>query len=225
MKLADTKDDESLAKLSVVYDAWTEAETRDRASWPAEFRCPNPCSKCCERSAALPVTAIEAREAARGVAALDPGLRDRIRQRIAALSARISTGEPAEVATDLIGAVHAAVGRLDAKPQDVEPVNLMGPCPLLENGRCSIYESRPLVCRAYGFAADGEGVYFGCEVLEPVLRTSGTMNLPSLKAAMDLVPGTTVRDRAGRALPDAGMLAELLDRLLEPVGREGAGPA
>lgn len=192
------------AALEELYCDWSDAEARDALTWPAAFRCPTPCSTCCERSAALPVTPIEAVVVADAVAKLEPALRARARERIAELASRIGTG--------------TAEGG-DPVAIDPGPGNLLGPCPLLENGRCSVYSARPLVCRAYGFSADADAAYFGCEILEPVLRSCGEIRLPSLEAARFRMPVARVLDRSGRALPVAGMLAEFLDRLLPPIAR------
>jgi len=39
---------------------------------------------------------------------------------------------------------------------------MRNPCPKLHNGKCSIYEDRPLVCRLYGVVSGLPCVY-GCE--------------------------------------------------------------
>lgn len=85
-------------------------------------------------------------------------------------------------------------------------------CPFLEAGRCSVYESRPLVCRAYGFSAEPGNVYFGCEVLFPLLKNASDFRMPSFDEAKLTVPNEKVLDSTGRALPELGVLAEMLAR-------------
>ncbi len=94
------------------------------------------------------------------------------------------------------------------------PPGVSGACPLLEDGLCSIYASRPLICRAYGFCAEEGGVYTGCDILAARLRGSGEIALPSLDAARALLPDETLLDANGLALPSNSTLPELLERLL-----------
>ncbi len=52
---------------------------------------------------------------------------------------------------------------------------LQNPCPKLVNGRCSIYEDRPYVCRAYG-VAPGLECPFGCTA-EATMSAKQSMKL------------------------------------------------
>lgn len=191
----DAKVAESLERL---YAAWAEAEARDSATWPAALRCPAGCSRCCERSPDVPVTPAEAVRVAEAIGRLPAERRDAIRRRIA------------ETARWLTDSARAAGTRA--------PV----PCPLLEGHLCAIYADRPLVCRAYGFAAERtdrggavrEIAYLGCEILEPVVRGDPSIRLPNHAAACAALPRVLALDRDGKALPDVGPLAEMLDRLL-----------
>lgn len=186
--------------LERLYAAWAEAERRDRPRWPADLRCPAGCSICCERSPDVPVTPAEAAHVAEAVERLPAARRSVIRRRIS---------ETARWITD--------AGRADRS-------RAPGPCPLLEepgvaapasHGRlCAVYADRPLVCRAYGFAADGAGTLLGCEILEPVVRAGGPIPFPDHAAARAALPDATVLDREGRALPPSSPLPEALDRLL-----------
>lgn len=180
--------------LGDLYRLWNEAEDRDRTTWPAELRCPSDCARCCERSAGIAITSLEAERLARGVDALDGPLRERIRRSVSDTAARL----------------------LD--PAKTGPGHLSGPCPLLENGRCAVYEDRPLPCRAYGFSVEAPSTYFGCEILAPVVESAGPdLRLPSFTGAWNAQPHGED--------PAVGPLAEMLDRLLGRfVTREGAGP-
>lgn len=178
-----------------LYAAWAHAQARDLAGMPPEFSCPSDCALCCERSPAIAVTPAEAVLAAAAVKALPSALGLRVRAQLRTLSGLVETD----------GAV-----RLDGAGDGIH-----GACPLLDGGRCSIYAARPLICRAFGFAALADGSYFGCEVLAPVVRGFGDFTLPSMDAARSLLPDVDVLDASGKALPRLGMLAELVDRLLD----------
>lgn len=132
---------------------------------------------------------VEARRVAKAVTGLSVAARAEVRRRIAEAARRLS-------------------GAAGDAPK--------GACPLLDDARCLVYADRPLICRAYGFAADRDGAYFGCEVLEPAVRAAGDFRLPNLDAAREGLPGDEVLDSAGRALTEIGPLAEMLDRLLPP---------
>ena len=94
------------------------------------------------------------------------------------------------------------------------PRNLRGACPLLFEGRCSVYEARPLICRAYGFTADENGFFMGCEDLGEILKRCEVTLLPTWNAAFRLVPEKTVLDARGRELPPQGIIAEMLGRVI-----------
>lgn len=188
-------EEELLAEIQTFYAAWDAAVDRDRGTMPPGFACPSDCARCCERSPAIPVTAGEALAAARALDRLPEALRERLAGRVRALAALVTPVE-----TDSSGSAG--------------PPGLDGPCPLLEGGRCSIYAARPLFCRAYGFAADSAG-YFGCEVLQPGLAVLETVTLTSLDAGRRALPVGDVLDAGGKALPECGMLAELVARLLD----------
>lgn len=181
--------------LRALYAAWDAAIERDRRTMPPGFACPESCARCCERSPAIPVTAAEALLAARALDELSAPVRDRLARRIHELVARVVAPAP-------------------DPDVPVEIPGLEGPCPMLENGRCAIYAARPLFCRAYGFAADRDG-YFGCEVLHPALAAMETVTLTSLDAGRAALPREEVLDARGKALPECGMLAELVARLLD----------
>jgi uncharacterized protein len=60
--------------------------------------------------------------------------------------------------------LEAAVGRDVTIPEDAPLI-----CPALEAGRCSVYDSRPLMCRLWG-AAEGLACPHGCRPADPVSR-------------------------------------------------------
>ena len=118
------------------------------SAWPP-FRCRTGCFACCEDSVPL-VTAVEwarlhaflAAQPELVVVALHDATHERYRSQVDALT-------------------YAALLVRGQKPSyDDVPALEMGSCPLLSDGRCSAYDDRPLMCRAYGFmtVADGEAL-------------------------------------------------------------------
>jgi Fe-S-cluster containining protein len=193
---------EVLAAVRDLFALWDAAQARDRATWPSVFSCPAKCSKCCERSPAIPVSPGEALVLAEAVRALPEPLQARVRERVHELASRVETDR-----------VNAPTATYD--PDGPLRPGLEGACPLLEDNLCTVYESRPILCRAYGYAAETGGVYFGCEILVETLKTVDAVHLPDYEAALRAVPFLKVFDTQGRVLPDHGMLSELVDRLLQ----------
>lgn len=64
-------------KLREVYEEVERAQKRDGQTWPDDFRCPESCAKCCERSGDLTITLGEAREIA-AVIEVTPARREQI---------------------------------------------------------------------------------------------------------------------------------------------------
>jgi Fe-S-cluster containining protein len=107
---------------------------RNRRLHGEAIHCRAGCSDCCHQL--FQITEIEAAEVSRGMAALPDGLRNAVssrakgyldkRQRIVS-----STGEP------------EAWGSLP-------PPGTRLACPALQDGKCLIYDHRPLICRKFG---------------------------------------------------------------------------
>jgi Fe-S-cluster containining protein len=108
---------------------------RNRTLHGDRIHCGPGCAECCHH--AFAITEIEAKDVARGVAALPDDLRRQIeRQAAEYIERRLLRGE-----------------RL--------------PCPALQAGRCSIYEHRPLMCHRFGmplFNPDKPDRIFACEL-------------------------------------------------------------
>ncbi|MDB5101278.1 MAG: YkgJ family cysteine cluster protein [Cyanobacteria bacterium RYN_339] len=73
-------------------------------------------------------------------------------------------------------------------------------CPLLENGRCSVYAVRPLACRMYGYFAIRARFYerpavYGCGLQTSYYETRDHLALP----AVNMVAAQTRRLTRGRA--------------------------
>lgn len=128
--------------------------------------------------------------------------------------APLVVGEEARIAADAARALPEEKRKRIRARLDAALANRKGACPLLEEGRCTIYSARPLVCRAYGFSSDDVSAYFGCEILFPQVQAREEIALPNFRAAWNALPRTEVRDRAGQGLPEILPLIEALDRLL-----------
>lgn len=108
-----------------------------------------------------------------------------------------------------------------------------GPCPFLDNDRCSIYASRPLICRTHGLLLKSEEYSYSMtascpfnfsaidpDAIDPSLVLeidTVSNNLARLNAAFCLVRGGTVkkagerifmRDLASSKVPDESFLAK-----------------
>ncbi len=113
------------------------------------------CSHCCKSGAAFAVTLAEAVEWSLAIAAL-PAAQHK---------------QATDQATTLLDQQHRAFPQIEGPPdtpgQREEPLfsarvtklNATSPaCPLLFNDLCSVYENRPMLCRAYGFPVDAYAV-------------------------------------------------------------------
>lgn len=63
-------------------------------------------------------------------------------------------------------------------------------CPFLQQGRCSIYNDRPLVCRIYGHPAMGVECKYGCKNNHPINDERAMQLLDQMWCVLsDAVPG------------------------------------
>jgi hypothetical protein len=115
---------DSYRQLLARLDAFFE---RAAARYTEEMRCRPGCDDCCGRD--LELHAFEAACLVEAARALQPGARDRIRDRARSCL------------------------------EDEEAV-----CPLLEEGRCVVYQARPVICRTHGLAllVPGDGSLSVC---------------------------------------------------------------
>lgn len=175
-----------ISELDNAYRSWEEALDGLSPRWPPGFRCPDGCCECCMVTPSVPITALEALRIAKALGKLPEEARGRLTRAIRERARRLASGD-----------------------------KLRGvPCAFLNGNLCEIYADRPLFCRAYGFAAEEDGAYFGCEVLLPELRLMQTVELPSLSAAKEAMPRGNVAGLDGTEIPEMGPMIELLDRLL-----------
>jgi len=124
---------------------------RNRRLHGERIHCRAGCSDCCHQL--FQITEIEAAYVSRGVLTMDPAIRGRLQERArtymeARRSLVTAQGEP------------EAWGSLP-------PVGTRLACPALEDGVCTIYEHRPLICRKFGiplYNPDKPGRVFACEL-------------------------------------------------------------
>jgi len=151
------------------------------------------CSHCCKRGAFFAVTLVEAVRLAVAITAMPEAQRAEVHaaaRMLLAAQHREFAGEPRDVP-----------GRRDPALFDTRVARVARTgvaCPLLENDRCSIYEGRPFLCRAYGFPTDAYAV-----------EDAATITFRSL---CHLYAGHAVRDWV-RARDLRNALAELSARL------------
>ena len=104
--------------------------------------CKNGCFECCTTNV-FRVTALEWEAVQRGLAKLPPERRAAIYA-----AARAVFGDK-RAALEGVAAQWTALARPD--PADYDAVALA--CPMLDGGRCSIYDDRPAICRGYGYSS------------------------------------------------------------------------
>ncbi len=144
-------------------DHWFQ---RASAALLGEVPCRLGCTSCC--IGPFPITLLDVLTLQQGLAGLPPDHRHRIEQRAVEHTAAMEAAFPQLTKTN----------RLD-NWSDQEIDRLVTefhhhPCPALEtNGRCGVYQHRPLVCRSMGIPTEDRGVAHGaCEVQTfiPILR-------------------------------------------------------
>lgn len=124
---------------------------RNRGIYGNKLQCRAGCSDCC--SQLFQITEIEAARVSEGVKSLPSALRERLKGKaVPYLETRrkmiTAEGEPESWGS-------------------LPPVGSRLPCPALEDGVCSIYEFRPLICRKFGiplYNPDKPGQVFACEL-------------------------------------------------------------
>ena len=146
---------EVLAELDAVYASFAERATAYAASGQNPHLCRAGCSHCCKSGAVFAVTLVEAFRWALAVDALPLAGRQQAHLEASKLLERQhAVFAEVEGPADLPGErdemlFSARLSRLNT----THPA-----CPLLVDDLCSVYESRPLLCRAYGFPVDAYAV-------------------------------------------------------------------
>jgi Fe-S-cluster containining protein len=158
--------DPTLLDLPLLYrktDHWFQRAT---AVLLSEVPCRLGCTSCC--IGPFPITLLDAHILQRGLAGLAPDQRRRIEQRAIEQTTAMETAFPQLTHTNLLDDwSDQAIDRLVTEFHH-------HPCPALEpDGRCGVYDHRPLVCRSMGIPTEDRGLAHGaCEVQTfiPIVR-------------------------------------------------------
>ncbi len=148
--------DDVLAQVRDMYSEFDSRTDTFKADKRNPHLCAAGCSHCCKQGAVFAVTLAEAVEWTLSIEALPPRklnearsaaehlLRDQQR-----IFARVDG--PTDVAGRRDESTFSA--RISALNAELGPA-----CPLLVDDLCSVYEARPMLCRAYGFPVDAYAV-------------------------------------------------------------------
>jgi len=144
-------------------DHWFQ---RASAALLGEVPCRLGCTSCC--IGPFPITLLDVQTLQQGLADLPPDHRQRIAQRAAEQTAAMEASFPQLTHSTLLDTwSDQEIDRLVTEFYD-------RPCPALEaDGRCALYDYRPLVCRSMGIPTENRGLVHGaCEVQTfiPIVR-------------------------------------------------------
>ena len=143
----------------------------------------------------FPITLLDVQILQQGLADLPRDHRERITQRAAEQAAAMETAFPQLTRTILLDSwSDQEIDRLVKEFHDC-------PCPALEaDGRCGLYDHRPLVCRSMGIPTEDHGLTHGaCEIQTfiPIVRLPSTFReeqdrlLHEEAASLDAIRRTT----------------------------------
>lgn len=113
---------------------WEKEFERNRALHGQRIRCRRGCDDCCHQL--FQITELEAAQVSRGVRQLPADLQDLLRSRATAYQQKRA---------ELV----ASRGQVESWGA-LQPEGLRLPCPALLDGACTIYDSRPMICRKFG---------------------------------------------------------------------------
>lgn len=144
-------------------DHWFRRAT---ATLLGEVPCRLGCTGCC--IGPFPITLLDVHILRQGLTTLPPDHRHRIEQRAAEQTTAMETVFPQLTRTDRLD--HWSDRDIDRLVTEFHH----HPCPALEaDGRCSVYDHRPLACRSMGIPTEDHGLAHGaCDVQTfiPILR-------------------------------------------------------
>ncbi len=150
--------DESVAldDLRALYKEFYHRSDAFKADERNPHHCAAGCSHCCKQGAVFAVTLVEAALLARAIHSLPTAKREfakRAAQRLLKEQQRIFA--TIEGPVDQPGAREEPLfsARISALNAALGPT-----CPLLVDDLCSVYDDRPMLCRAYGFPVDAYAV-------------------------------------------------------------------
>jgi Fe-S-cluster containining protein len=144
-----------IGEVACVYEAFQHRAKAYQADARNPHLCRAGCSYCCERGAFFAVTLAEALMLALAVEALAIDHRQHVLQAAQSLLC---------LQHEVFAQVHGPLDVPGCRDEEffskrISQVSRMGAgCPLLYEHLCSIYESRPFLCRAYGFPTDAYAV-------------------------------------------------------------------
>jgi len=159
-------------------DHWFQRAT---AALLGEVPCRLGCTSCC--IGPFPITLLDVQTLQQGLAALPPDHRHRIEQRAIEQTAAMEAAFPQLSHSDLLDNwSDQEIDRLVTEFHD-------HPCPALEtDGRCGVYDHRPLVCRSMGIPIEVRGLAHGaCEVQTfiPILRLPASFREEEARLAQE----------------------------------------
>ena len=144
-------------------DRWFQRAT---AALLGEVPCGPGCSSCC--IGPFPITLLDVHTLQQGLAGIPPDQRHRIEQRAIEQTVAMETAFPQLTHTDLLD--NWSDQEIDRLATEFHHY----PCPALEaDGRCGVYDHRPLVCRSMGIPKEDHGLVHGaCEIQTfiPIIR-------------------------------------------------------
>lgn len=146
---------EVLAELRSLYDAFQRRSDSFKSNRSNPHLCRAGCSHCCRSGAVFAVTLAETVFWCRSIEALSQTQREACREKAKQLLEQQHCVFPQiDGPTDIPGLRDEAL--FSAR---VSKLNATGPaCPLLIDDLCSVYDGRPMLCRAYGFPVDAYSV-------------------------------------------------------------------
>ena len=164
--MSDRLLDPTLPNPAPLYQKTDHWFLRATAALLGEVPCRLGCTSCC--IGPFPITLLDVHTLQEGLAALPPDDRHRIEQRAIEHTTKMETAFPQLTHTDLLDTwSDQEIDRLVTEFHN-------HPCPALEtDGRCGIYDHRPLVCRSMGIPTEDRGLAHGaCEVQTfiPIVR-------------------------------------------------------
>lgn len=164
--MSDRLRDPASPNLPPLYKKTDHWFQRASAALLGEVPCRLGCTSCC--IGPFPITLLDVQTLQQGLADLPPDHRRRIAQRAAEQTAAMEASFPQLTHSTLLDTwPDQEIDRLVTEFYD-------RPCPALEaDGRCALYDYRPLVCRSMGIPTENCGLAHGaCEVQTfiPIVR-------------------------------------------------------
>jgi len=142
-------------KLVQIVDAAVADAVRRSEGW---LQCRPGCSQCCV--GVFGISQMDAERLREGLAAAEPELAVRVRERARASVERLGPWFPGDLATGVLGESEEAVELFEEYANDEV-------CPALDpaSGTCDLYASRPVLCRTFGPPMpSGDGDLAVCEL-------------------------------------------------------------